>query len=152
AFLQAGHAKLVTGDLDAARAQFDRATGVNDTSPQVLEARLALAVATAEQEWLRARLLTPGAGPMRVRVQAELKRRLASLSESLAAAESASINKNVLGLARIDNLRMGDKLPQARATLSQLELRTEEPAVSYSLAALDLVETSPDFELVTQRL
>ncbi len=150
-YLRQGREQLHEGELEAAKAQFDRASGLAEGHPLVAEAQLDVALLLAEREWLRTQLLPEQDGPLWKRAQTELERRLGALAEVMGAASGAEVPRGKRAAVEVDSLRMAGKIPEARAALANVGAVAESEH-DYSLAALDMADGAPDFQLVVRRL
>ncbi len=141
--LAEGDRLLLAGELGAAREQFVRASGVDESDPRILHALARVAVVQADLAWLAARL-EPTAP------SAELERAVERASQDVAPLEKAQPSGQETTTLRLDALRLRGHLAEARKLAAGVGADTPDGA--RALAALDLAEPSPGWDVAVDRL
>jgi predicted Zn finger-like uncharacterized protein len=150
AMLKYGDELYRLGDLEGAKAEFDKASVLSASHPAVLVGLARLEATRADRYWLGLRLLTDSAN--KADLEAKLERRLAKLEVALRPLrDSKSTDPEALSLV-VDGLRLQGKLEEARRSVAELGAQSSEPRIAYVLAALDLAEDAPDWSSVGRRL
>jgi tetratricopeptide (TPR) repeat protein len=139
------------GDLDAAKAQYDRASVLAENEPRVLLGLARLAAARADQEWLRLRLIDDEAQAVKDRVKAELARRTSKLDAAVQAIDKIP-DETKRALAHTDAARIRGNIAAARQQVETSGFDVTDPEVAYVLAMLDVAEESPAWATVIERL
>ncbi len=149
--LARGNELLLEGDVEGAKEQFVKASGVSETDPRVSRALADVAIVRADFAWLSVRLVGDNAAE-RSRTEAELgqatkraDRAVAEASRQLSGADGA-----IGARLKIDVLRLKGKLADARKLVTKLD--TSHADNGRALAVLDLSEESPSYDMVVDRL
>ncbi|MBW2453692.1 MAG: zinc-ribbon domain-containing protein [Deltaproteobacteria bacterium] len=144
-----GDELLAAGDIDGAKDQYTRASGIAEANPRVATGLARIEVVRADLLWLHMRLLGDDA-PNRSTVGQQLSRAVRKAKEAAAAAAThAPDDPAILGL-QIDVLRLEGKAAAARKLVDQLDGSTATGG--RVLATLDLLDGSPNFGSVIDRL
>ena len=150
--LREGHKLLREGDLEGAKASFDKASVLAESDAQVQLALAELENVRSDLVWLKLRLLNPQNTEEINRAKRELDMRS---KRGLAAAERAwALNKGggPAARVRVDSWRLAGDLEQARSLVTKLEHRHMDPQDAYVLAALEMSEAAPNWATVISRL
>ncbi len=150
--LESGNKQLSDGDLEAAKASFDKASVLTENDPHVLRALSRLTNIRSDQTWLKLRLIDPSQTEVIRITQTELETRA---KQALAASERAyDVAKDDPSSAalRVDALRLAGDLAQARSWVPKIAEHTSEGDHAYVLAALEMCESSPNWATVVDRL
>lgn len=147
-----GEHAFTDGNLDAAKTDFDKASGIADKDPRVLLDVARVDAARADVAWLAERLAAPGEAHTHARKDLdELSvRASASADAALAVAKDDPAELR----AKIDALRIAGDLAQARALVAKMQTSSiaSQPETGYVLAALDLADNAPLTPQVLDRL
>ncbi len=150
--LEEGQKQLRQGDIEAAKASFDKASVLAENDPHVLRQLARLTNIKADQAWLKIRLLDPDQPDVirvtRSELQTRAKQALKSSNRVMTLAGQAPESVRV----RIDSLRLSGDLSGARSLVPKLSDHTSEADYAYVLAALEMCERSPNWTTVVDRL
>lgn len=150
-FLQAADTSLLAGDLEGAKEQIDKASGVAEDDPRVALAAARLSVVRADLAWLRVRLL-PRDAPDLAAAEAEASSAAERVRTATERAGRAAADDPVVARLRVDAARLGGDTAGARKLLAQAPAVSAQPDAAVSLAALDLGEDQPEWRTVIERL
>ena len=150
--LDEGKRHLREGDIEAAKASFDKASVLAENDVYVLRQLAALTNIKGDQAWLKLRLLEPGQTEVIRITQSELGTRG---KQALAASERAwkpTPDEPEAVRIRVDALRLSGDLSGARSLVPKLAEHTSEADYAYVLAALEMCEKTPNWTTVVDRL
>ena len=150
--LQEGDRLLLDGDIDGAKANFDKASVLAERDPHVLRRLARLANVKSDVAWLKLRLLAPEQKDLLRITRMELDTRVKQSLDTSDRALKASRDDVDAIRVRVDALRLSGDLPDARSLVPKLAERTSEAPVAYVLAALEMCEGSPNWTTVIDRL
>ncbi|NRA31810.1 MAG: zinc-ribbon domain-containing protein [Polyangiaceae bacterium] len=150
--LRAGRNLLADGDLEGAKAEFDKASVLAPKNPVVLGELAQLAVIRADQLWLKLRLISSGAAAARVDIQHALDKQVARANTAVQQVTAVAPDADVVLRVRVDSLRMSGQIAAARALVTPLAAKLSQPEAAYVLAMLDLAEDEPGWATVIDRL
>ncbi|HEX7668179.1 MAG TPA: zinc-ribbon domain-containing protein, partial [Polyangiaceae bacterium] len=150
--LAQGGEDLARGDFESAKEQLDKASVLAEKDPGVLTALAHLEATRADQHWLALKVLPLTSKMDRDTEEAELSRRLPRVRKAAEDATLAAPNDGAALRTRIDALRLGGEVNQARDLVGSLGDVSSQPETAYVLAALDLGEASPAWPSVIDRL
>lgn len=139
------------GELDAAKAEYDRASVLAENEPRIAFGLARLAAARADQEWLRLRLIASDADAVKARVERELERRKEQLAAAMAELDESDTSHRA-ALLETDAARIRGEVDAARQRVHDSAFDVTEPEVAYVLAMLDLTGDSPGWSTVIERL
>ncbi len=133
-----GDRAMQEGNLAAARASFDKASGAAEHDPRVLLRVARVALALADEAWLDTRLQ----GDAEAGRVAKLRLDDASVGARAAASEllAATPDDSEAIRLKLDSLRIDGKLGDARALVVRIAGGGPQPESAYVLAMLDLAE------------
>ncbi|HTM45745.1 MAG TPA: tetratricopeptide repeat protein [Polyangiaceae bacterium] len=151
AMIQQGQQLFYQGDLEGAKAQFDKVTALSEKDPVALSFLARVESVRADTIWLKLRLL-PEDSAERGATQDELTARLVKLKSAVDDAKRAAGDHPAAIRAQIDALRIDGNLKEARALAPKLSTAAAEPETDYVLGALDLADESPTWPSVIERL
>lgn len=177
--LEQARVALARGDFENARAELAKASLLAETDPSVAGAKARLELAMAEQVWLEQRVRAAIEAAAAEKPPARAKTKAAEALEA-EAVEKRAIEKKQLELsfqdrigkakaavavaaerapealevvrARVDALRLGNQLKEARALVGPLSAQASDPDNAYSLGALDLSEGPSGYTSAIDRL
>jgi predicted Zn finger-like uncharacterized protein len=147
--LEDGEQRLLDGDVEGAKDQFIKASGVTDSDPRVGRALARVEVIRADMLWLHVRLLRDDSQERRS-VQAQLARAVDRAKAAVEHAAQQSPTEPVTVGLQIDLLRLQGKPDEARKLVQKLD--GGGPEGGLTLAALDLGEGAPSYGAVLDRL
>jgi tetratricopeptide (TPR) repeat protein len=139
------------GDLEGAKADFDKASVLAEKDPGVALGLARIEAARADRVWLKLRLLAAD-DTERANLSSELRSRAAKLQAALSSAKALAPHDNRTVELQIDLLRIEGKVGEARGHAGGLSSSAGSPDTAYALAALDVADTSPSWPTVLQRL
>jgi len=141
------------GDLETAKTDFDKASGIADKDPRVLLDVARVDEARADVAWL-AEKLAPQSGEEHTRARKELDDLSVKASSAADAALAADKDNPAAVRSKIDALRIAGDLAQARALVPKMQTSTisSQPDTAYVLAALDLADAAAPTPQVIDRL
>ncbi len=158
-YLTAGEAALLQGDLDSAKTNFDKASGVAEKDPRVLLPEARLATIRADVPWLKQRLIAPPGVDVPASAQADVAANKASLDDLAGKAKkaaddavSAAPDDPAALRVKVDALRIAGDRDAARALVGRVATNASQPDTAYVLGALDLAEIDPPWSVVLERL
>jgi tetratricopeptide (TPR) repeat protein len=153
-FLADGERALLEGDIERAQGDFDKASVLGDKDARVLIGEARVADARADVSWLKLRLLPAGAGAtVESRItKAQLDERSNIARRAANDALSAAPGDAQAQRAVLDALRIAGEPDAARAYVVAVFVTSSQPETAYVLAALDLVQPSPPWSVVLDRL
>ncbi|MCC6216107.1 MAG: zinc-ribbon domain-containing protein [Polyangiaceae bacterium] len=143
---------LDDGDLEAAKEHLDKAGVLAPEDVQVLTAVARLETIRADQVWLELRAADPADKEFVLELHRNLGRRVGRAQAAVTAAAARAPIDPVVQRAQVDVARLAGDLPKARALVGPLSASAADPESAYSLAALDLAETSPGWTSIVDRL
>lgn len=152
-FLTAGDDLFRAGDLEEARAQYEKASALADRDPAVLHRLLQVETARADVEWLRTRVL-PDTSPELPLLKASLEERSGKLQrrvDELQQTAGATAASDVT-LAIVDALRVQGQVVNARTLIQQASGLNNDTKSSYVSAMLDASEPNPNWSSIVSRL
>jgi predicted Zn finger-like uncharacterized protein len=152
-FLTAGDDLFRAGDLEEARAQYEKASALADRDPAVLHRLLQVETARADVEWLRARVL-PNTSAELPLLKASLEERSGKLQrrvEELQQTAGATAAPDVT-LAIVDALRVQGQVVNARTLIQQASGLNNDSKSAYVSAMLDASEPNPNWSSIVSRL
>jgi tetratricopeptide (TPR) repeat protein len=149
--MQRGEQLFYQGDLEGAKAEFDKVTALSEKDPVALSFLARIESVRADTVWLKLRLL-PTDSPEKSSTEQELTTRIAKLDTAVASAKRATGSHPAVIRAELDALRIAGKLTEARELVPRLGAASTEPETNYVLVALDLAEETPSWPSVIERL
>ncbi len=153
--VDAGEKAMRDGDLEGAKEQFDKASGVDEKHPRLAKSRARLAAVRAELVWLEVRIL-----PSDDRDLDAAKRRFREAAEraqkAVAEAEAALSDDPDVKRVSLDVKRISGDLAGARKLASAVA-SAPSGETELSLGALDMADptltaTSPSWKAILERL
>ena len=147
-----GERALAEGNLDAAQADFEKASVLTEHDPRVLVGRARVAAAKADVPWLKLRLLPPGATEESRVASAELAERVIGARQAAEDALAAAPQDPSAMRAELDALRLAGDTQGARGYVVAVFAHASEPETAYVLAALDLGQPASPWPTVVERL
>lgn len=144
--------RLVFGDLEGAKEQLDRAAALADKNPVVLSGLARIEAIRADVHWLGERLAAADDAAAKGAEHKKLDERLPKVASTVATAERTNPTEPSVLRARVDALRIAGDLKKADELSTQIAWETTNPETAYVLAALDMAEPSPPWNLVIERL
>lgn len=150
--LEQGERSLLDGDIDAAKAAFDKASLLDEHNPRVMQQLARLANVRADVAWLRLRLIPADRPEARELAQRELSMRLTDATALSQKADRSSSGDVSAARIRLDALRLAGDLEAARKLVPRVSGRATDPEVAYVLAALEMSEATPNWSIVIERL
>lgn len=148
---QRGEQLFYQGDLEGAKAEFDKATALSEKDPVALSFLARIESVRADTVWLKLRLL-PLDSPEQSSTEQELATRLSKLDAAVALAKRATGSHPAVIRAELDALRIAGNLKGARELVPRLGAAGVEPETNYVLGALDLADEAPSWPSVIERL
>lgn len=152
ALLSAGEQHIVSGDLEAAKAEFDKASVLAESHAGVLLGLARIEAVRADRVWLKQYLLPKDAAAAIESANNELRVRTAKLGAALDAAVAVAPEDSRTVLLEIDFKRIQGNPGAARALIARLKTDASDPGTAYVLAALDVAESAPVWSTVLLRL
>lgn len=152
ALLASAGRQLDAGDLESAKADYDKASVLSDKHPGVLLGLARVEAIRADRLWLQLRLLPPEPSPTRETVASELRLRLTKLQAALTAAGAEKSDEAHLARLQVDALRLLGDVAAARARADGMSSDASAPETAYALGALDVSEQAPNWPTVRGRL
>jgi predicted Zn finger-like uncharacterized protein len=150
--IKSGERKLLEGDLDGAKENFDKASALAEKDARVQVPLARWANVKADLPWLKVRLMSADQTDALALARKEAEESSArALQLSQHALELAPDDPTVVR-ARVDALRISGDVAGARKLLAQTPLPAAEPDTAYVLAALDMSEPNPNWDLIIDRL
>lgn len=140
------------GDLELAKEQLDRASALAEGQPAVLEARAELAVHRADLVWLELRLLDPKDEALVTATHRELGRLVGRAQQAVDELKRVAPEAPLARRTAVDLARFNGDVSGAQKLAAALVARAEEPAVAFSLAALELSQPAPKWAEIIERL
>jgi predicted Zn finger-like uncharacterized protein len=150
--LEAGLQHMKDGDLEAAKASFDKASVLAESDLNVSRALAHLANIKTDQAWLKLRLLGPDQVEVVRIAQSELETRAKQGLTASERAWSSAKDDPESARVRVDALRLAADLSQARSLVPKFVDKSSEPDFAYVLAALEMSEKTPNWTTVVDRL
>ena len=147
-----GERALSEGNLDAAQADFDKASVLTERDPRVLVGRARVAAAKADVPWLKLRLLPPGTTEESRVAGAELAERVTGARQAAEDALAAAPQDPGAMRAELDALRLAGDAQGARGYVVAVFAQAAEPETAYVLAALDLGQPASPWPTIIERL
>lgn len=141
-YLSEGDKLLHDGDVEGAKEQFAKASGLAENDPRVLQALARVAVLQADRVWIRGRVAGKGSE--------DLARWTDRAERAVEAASKAAKGNTSTAVLEIDVLRMKGRQADARKLVSRVGAGDLEG--TRALAALDLTEPEPAWDSVIERL
>lgn len=152
ALVAGGEQALSEGNLDAAQANFDKASVLTERDPRVLVGVARVAAAKADVPWLKLRLLAPGATEAARVASSELEERVAMARHAADDALAAAPQEPTAMRVKLDSLRLAGDAQGARGYVVAVFAQASEPETAYVLAALDLGQPVSPWPTVVERL
>lgn len=149
AFLAEGEKALAAGDIEAAKDEYIKASGLAENDPRVSRSLARIEIIRADQLWLYVRLLEEGS-PHRTSLEQQLERAISRAASATDKAQSAAPDDPLTVGLRIDVLRLKGKRDEARKLVEELD--GAGPDGGRALALLDLLEDEPNYSSVIDRL
>ncbi len=150
--LDSAREHLAKGDLEAAKAEYDKASVLAENHPGVALGLATIEAVRADRLWLKLQILPAEPVSAREAAANELRVRLTKLQAALKKAEAVAPDDPQLQQLQIDALRADGKVEEARQHAGGLTSRSSDPATAYVLAALDAADAAPSWPTVLQRL
>jgi predicted Zn finger-like uncharacterized protein len=147
-----GNELLRAGDLEGAKAEFDKASALSERDPEALTGLLHVELAQADGLWLKIRLLGDEEAGPRAQLEALLTARFAKLRSAVEALQAVTGERSSASWAIADALRIQGDLPAARNHLAGAQEVGREPEVAYVLALLDAADAHPSWPAIVGRL
>ena len=147
--LEEGDKRLDEGDVEGAKDQFIKASGITETDPRVSRALARIEVVRADMLWLHDRVLEDES-PLHASVQQQLAKAVARAAVASDKATAQGADDPLTVALRIDVLRLQGKGAEARRLVDKLE--GAGPEGLRALALLDLNEADPNYGSVIDRL
>jgi len=148
-FLQEGDKRLADGDVDGAKGQFIKASGITDNDPRVSRGLAHIEVINADMLWLNGQLLDE-ASPHRKALEQQLSNATKRAREAANIALKQAPDDGLSIAIAIDVLRLEGKREEARKLVAKLD--GSGPDSHRALAMLDLLEDEPTYNSVVDRL
>jgi hypothetical protein len=146
-----GEKSLAEGDVESAKEQLDKASVLAERNPHVLAALARLAVARADVDWLRVRLL-PADDPNQPVARGDLEQAAQRARKAADRASEVAPNDPAVVRSRIDALRLSGDLEGARKLVAGISATSAQPDSALVLATLDLAEAKPEWSTLLGRL
>lgn len=152
-FLSAGDELFRAGDLEEARAQYEKASALASEEPGVLQRLLQVETTRADMDWLRLRVLPKASADVEVVAAslqertAKLQRRVDELRRVTGAAPSTEAT-----LAIVDALRVQGQVATARTLVQQTAGLNNDARSAYVSAMLDVSDVNPNWSSIVSRL
>lgn len=150
--LDAASDLLATGDLEGAKANYDKASVLADDHRGVAIGLANVEAIRADRLWLKLKLLPTEPAAALQAAQSELDLRRKKLEVALATALKLAPTDARSKRLTIEQLRLNNKVSEARQHAGGLTSDAEEPETAYVLAALDVAEDAPSWPTVLERL
>lgn len=151
ALLNDGEKTLLEGNIDLAKEQFDKASGLSERDPRVVVGLARLAATKADFVWLRLRLVAPE-DPEHAEIQRELDLAAQQARTAIGLADQVVPSEVSVIRSRITALRLVGDLDGARRLVGAISSTSAQPENALTLAELDLAESNPDWSTVIGRL
>ena len=149
AFLSEGDKALAAGDIEAAKDEYIKASGLAENDARVSRSLARIEIIRADQLWLYVRLLEEGS-PHRTSLEQQLERAVSRASSATEKAAAAAPDDPLTVGLQIDVLRLQGKREEARKLVEALD--GAGPDGGRALALLDLLEEEPNYSSVIDRL
>jgi predicted Zn finger-like uncharacterized protein len=150
--LEKANGLLESGEVEAARAELDKASALSDRDVSVAIAMARLETIRADIVWLRLRLLDPNDELLVQTTHRQLGQRVGRAREATDAAVGLAPTEPTVLRAQVDALRLAGELARARSLVAPIADDQSAPENAYTLAALDLAEPNPGWATVVARL
>jgi tetratricopeptide (TPR) repeat protein len=151
-FLSAGDELYRSGDLEEARAQYEKASALAESDPAVLQRLLKVETTRADVDWLRLRII-PKTSPEVATVTASLQERSTKLQRRLEELQKVIGASQAQGtLAVVDALRVQGQIAAARTLVQQTSGLSNDADSAYVSAMLDVSEVNPNWLSIVSRL
>ncbi len=148
-FLQQGETLLAEGDVEGAKEQFNKASGVTETDPRVWRALARIEVVRADLAWLELRALDKDADG-RGSLEQRLSRAIERAKSAATRAQELEADDPLTVSIQIDVLRLQGESKEARKLAPKVD--GAGPDADRARASLDLLEEAPDYSSVIDRL
>jgi tetratricopeptide (TPR) repeat protein len=152
AFVADGEHAFSEGRLEVAQGDFDKASVLTDHDPRVLLDVARVAAAKAEVPWLKLRLLPPGAADEARLTKLQLDEQVAAALQTADDALAVAPHDPDALRAKLDALRLAGDVDGARGYVVAVFSQAAQPETAYALAALDLLQASPPWATIVDRL
>lgn len=150
--LEQGREQLRQGDLESAKASFDKASVLGESDVKVQQALAELENIRTDTVWLKLRLLDPEQAEAIRIAKLDLDARAKRGVQLAERACELSKDDPVSARLRVDAWRLAGDLQQARSWVTKLGRKGSDPQDAYVLAALEMSEASPNWTTVVDRL
>jgi tetratricopeptide (TPR) repeat protein len=151
-FVAEGERAFSEGRLEIAQGDFDKASVLTDHDPRVLLDVARVAAAKADIPWLKLRLLPPGATDEARLTKLQLDEQVATARETADDALAVAPHDPDALRAKLDALRLAGDVDGARGYVVAVFSQASQPETSYALGALDLLQASPPWATIVDRL
>jgi tetratricopeptide (TPR) repeat protein len=151
-FAAEGERAMSDGNLESAQEAFDKASALAEGDPRVLLDEARVEAAKADIFWLKLRLLSPDSVEEMRATKQQLDERIARARKAAGDAVASARGDVSATRAAIDALRLAGATEEARSSVGKIISQSSQPETAYVLAALDLVEPSPSWPTVIDRL
>jgi Flp pilus assembly protein TadD len=148
-FLQQGETLLAEGDVEGAKEQFNRASGVIETDPRVWRALARVEIVRADLAWLELRALD-AESEGRAGLEQRLTRSIDRAQSATDRAQELAPDDPLTVSIRIDVLRLRGETAEARKLSPKVD--GAGPDADRARALLDLLDDAPDYSSVIDRL
>lgn len=152
-FLSEGDELFRAGDLEEARAQYEKASALASEDPAVLQRLLQVETTRADIDWLRLRVL-PKASPDVEVVATSLNERTGKLQRRVDELRrvSGATPSTEGALAIVDALRVQGQVAMARTLVQQTAGLNNDARSAYVSAMLDVSDANPNWSSIVSRL
>jgi lipoprotein NlpI len=152
-FLSAGDDAFAAGDLEEARAQYEKASALSE-SVDVVQRLLTVEVFRVDADWLQLKII-PTDSAERPPIEATFRERCAKIQGRVSQLQklgAGAPSSAAATLALIDALRVLGQVQAARALVERSHGLGDEPREAYVSAMLDVSEPNPNWDAVIARL
>ncbi|HEY5145549.1 MAG TPA: tetratricopeptide repeat protein [Polyangiaceae bacterium] len=151
-FVAEGERAFSEGRLEVAQGDFDKASVLTDHDPRVLLDVARIAAAKADVPWLKLRLLPPGATDEGRLTKLQLDEQVAAARQTADDALAVAPHDPDALRAKLDALRLAGDVDGARGYVVAVFSQASQPETAYALGALDLLQASPPWATIVDRL
>jgi predicted Zn finger-like uncharacterized protein len=152
-FLKTGDEAFADGDLEEARAQFEKASALVE-SVDIMQRLLSVDVFRADGDWLQLKVI-PTESSDRPPIEAAFRERCTKVQSRVSQLQKVSAGAPVstsATLAIIDALRVLGQVQAARSLIERSSGLGDAPREAYVSAMLDVSEPGPNWEAIIARL
>ncbi len=152
-FLSAGDEAFAAGDLEEARAQFEKASALNE-NVDVMQRLLSVEVFRADGDWLQLKVI-PTESAERQPIESNFRERCGKIQTRVSQLQKlgpGASPSRAATLALIDALRVLGQVQAARSLVESSSGLGAEPQEAYVSAMLDVSEPNPNWDAVIARL